>query len=137
MSVNEVKLKKVEKDKKFEVKGTGPGTNRTFAIGNEDHTIGNSLRHILIHNSKVEFAGYSVPHPSEPIVHIRVQTTGSTTSLKAVKESCETLNEQCEYVLSKLEAALPEIKDDSEKIQLKLAELNAMDEDEYDDEEEI
>ena len=25
----------------------------------------------------VEFCGYSVPHPSEPFVHVRLQTTGA------------------------------------------------------------
>jgi DNA-directed RNA polymerase subunit L len=46
MSVNEVKLKRVDDAKLFNVKGTGPATNRTFAIGNEDHTLGNALRHV-------------------------------------------------------------------------------------------
>ena len=46
MSVNEVKLKRVEDAKLFTIKGTGPATNRTFAIGNEDHTLGNALRHV-------------------------------------------------------------------------------------------
>ena len=49
MSVNEVKLKSVDDDKLFVVKGTGPASNRTFAIGNEDHTLGNALRHVRIH----------------------------------------------------------------------------------------
>ena len=49
MSVNEVKLKSVDEDKLFVVKGTGPASNRTFAIGNEDHTLGNALRHVRIH----------------------------------------------------------------------------------------
>ena len=46
MSVNEVKLKRVDDAKLFTIKGTGPATNRTFAIGNEDHTLGNALRHV-------------------------------------------------------------------------------------------
>mmetsp|Transcript_13906 Transcript_13906/g.28693 ORF Transcript_13906/g.28693 Transcript_13906/m.28693 type:complete len:141 (-) Transcript_13906:22-444(-) len=123
MSVNEVKLKRVDGAKLFTVKGTGPPTNRTFAIGNEDHTLGNALRHILIQNSKVEFAGYSVPHPSEPIVHIRVQTRDPTTAVQALQESCETLHEQCEYVLQQLESQLPEVRKDSEALQKKMEEM--------------
>ena len=38
------------------------------------HTLGNALRHVLLQNSNIGFAGYSVPHPSEPVVHVRVQT---------------------------------------------------------------
>jgi len=139
MSVNEVKLKSVDEDKLFVVKGTGPASNRTFAIGNEDHTLGNALRHIMIQNSKVEFVGYSVPHPSEPIVQIRVQTKEPTTAIQALQESCETLYDQCEYVLSKLEAKLPEVAEDSKELQLKLAEMleeEDEEEDVNDDEEE-
>jgi DNA-directed RNA polymerase I and III subunit RPAC2 len=61
MSVNEVKLKASVIE--FDVRGTGDPGNRTFAIGNEDHTLGNALRHVLMQSTAVEFAGYSVPHP--------------------------------------------------------------------------
>lgn len=30
---------------------------RSFAIGNEDHTLGNALRRVLMQNADVEFAG--------------------------------------------------------------------------------
>ena len=52
MSVNEVKLKRVDDSKRFDIKGTGPPTNRTFAIGNEDHTLGNALRHVSCMKSR-------------------------------------------------------------------------------------
>jgi DNA-directed RNA polymerase I and III subunit RPAC2 len=110
MSVNEVKLKKA--DQAFQVRGTGPETSRTFAIGDEDHTLGNAMRHILIQNAKVGFAGYSVPHPSEPVVHIRVQAQPGTTAVQALEEACETLREQCDLVLQKLEEKLPEVRQD-------------------------
>eukprot|EP00957_Ditylum_brightwellii_P014337 1079053-Ditylum_brightwellii.AAC.1 len=104
MSVNEVKIKQAVVE--FEVRGTGHPGSRTFAIGDEDHTIGNSLR-------------YSVPHPSEPVVHIRVQTAkpkrprdGDSksmdeddgedtrmTAIEALKDACQTLSDQCDFVL--------------------------------------
>ena len=87
---------------------------------------------ILIQNQKVEFAGYSVPHPSEPIVHIRVQTTDQTTAVGALQESCETLHEQCEYVLQQLEAKLPEVRKDSEELQKKMEEMLEDEEDDDD-----
>ena len=37
---------------------------RTFIFRDEDHTLGNSLRHVLMRHSDTDFAGYSVPHPS-------------------------------------------------------------------------
>lgn len=112
MSVNEVKVQKATKP--FEIRGNGPPSSRTFAIGDEDHTLGNSLRHVLMQNAKVEFAGYSVPHPSEPVVHIRVQTNkkSNITAVDALKEGCATLSDQCAYVLEQLEEELPEAKED-------------------------
>jgi DNA-directed RNA polymerases I and III subunit RPAC2 len=117
MSVNEVKMKKAEP---LLIRGTGPPTSRTFAIGNEDHTLGNALRHVLINNAKVEFAGYSVPHPSEPVVQIRVQTVDpSTTAVQALQEACETLDKQCEFVLQKLAEACPVIAKDDQDLREK------------------
>ena len=50
---------------------------RTYVFRGEDHTLGNALRHVLMRQKAVEFCGYSVPHPSEPFVHVRLQTTGA------------------------------------------------------------
>lgn len=119
MSVNEVKIHKAPFD--LDVKGTGHPGSRTFAIGNEDHTLGNSLRHVLMQNSRVEFAGYSVPHPSEPVVHIRVQTAGDDESrpraVDVMKEACETLIEQCEMVIHEVERKIPEVRRDRLEIE--------------------
>lgn len=120
MSVNEVKIK--TSPIRFELRGTGPPTSRTFVIGDEDHTLGNALRHVLINDARVDFAGYCVPHPSEPVVHVRVQTTKEEnnegksilTATQAVKEACLTLEKQCDFVLEELEKALPEVKEDRE-----------------------
>lgn len=107
----------------FQIKGTGPPTSRTFAIGNEDHTLGNALRHVLIQNSKVSFAGYSVPHPSDPVVQIRVQANEPTTAIAALQEACETLSKQCDFVLEKLEQKLPEVKQDKIDIDAKIEQM--------------
>ena len=131
MSVNEVKIKRSTVP--FQIKGTGPPSSRTFAIGNEDHTLGNALRHILVQNSKVGFAGYSVPHPSEPVVHIRVQANEPTTAVAALQEACETLSKQCDIVLQKLEQKLPQVKQDKIELDAKLEKL--MQEEEEDEEE--
>lgn len=48
----------------------------TFTLYHEDHTIGNTLRYILNKNPSVAFVGYTVPHPSEPKMNIRLQTVG-------------------------------------------------------------
>mmetsp|Transcript_15607 Transcript_15607/g.34099 ORF Transcript_15607/g.34099 Transcript_15607/m.34099 type:complete len:151 (-) Transcript_15607:316-768(-) len=121
MSVNEVLQTKTDFD--LEIKGTGPEHSRTFSLGNEDHTIGNSLRHVLMQSDRVGFAGYSVPHPSEPVVQIRVQTSGRPgeneppPAIDALKEACETLADQCAHIAQMLEDKLPIVKQDREKVE--------------------
>mmetsp|Transcript_5911 Transcript_5911/g.8358 ORF Transcript_5911/g.8358 Transcript_5911/m.8358 type:complete len:149 (-) Transcript_5911:153-599(-) len=134
MSVNEVKNKIAVKD--FEVKGTGRKGARTFAIGNEDHTLGNALRHVLMNTSKVSFTGYSVPHPSEPIVQIRVQTADPDgDAIETLKESCQTLHDQCSFVLERLEDMLPEVREDRIRMEKIIAEEGYGDDDDDDEEE--
>mmetsp|Transcript_3265 Transcript_3265/g.7260 ORF Transcript_3265/g.7260 Transcript_3265/m.7260 type:complete len:154 (-) Transcript_3265:1983-2444(-) len=148
MSVNEVKIKRAPTA--FELRGTGPPTSRTFVLGDEDHTLGNALRHVLINDARVDFAGYCVPHPSEPVVHVRVQSalTGSTkeedmdveggggplTAIEALKEACATLGNQCDLVLEQLGEAANEVKLDRERMD-RLAEEDRMNEDEEEEEE--
>lgn len=133
MSVNEVKLSKAATP--LEIRGTGPPTSRTFCIGDEDHTLGNALRHILMQNAKVNFCGYSVPHPSEPVVQIRIQTNGaaadpsSYTASTALREGCQTLYDQCDVLLQKLEEMLPEVREDREKLEKIMLEEGYMDDD--------
>ena len=123
MSVNEVRPTKSSID--FEVRGEGGAA--TFCIGNEDHTLANALRHVLMNSADtVEFAGYSVPHPSEPVVQIRVQTIrqeheARKLAAEALSEACHTLEAQCQHVLNKLEEILPQVKEDRRKTQAHLA----------------
>jgi DNA-directed RNA polymerase I and III subunit RPAC2 len=46
----------------------------TFQFHDEDHTLGNALRWVLAKNPEVEFVGYTMPHPSEPLMNVRLQT---------------------------------------------------------------
>ena len=126
MSVNEVKLQKAAEA--FVIKGSGAPSSRTFCIGDEDHTLGNSLRHVLIRNNTVGFAGYSVPHPAEPIVQLRVQTVPQNpneeapTAADTLKTACQTLVDQCDIVLEKLEDLLPEARDDRIAVEKRILE---------------
>jgi DNA-directed RNA polymerase I and III subunit RPAC2 len=129
MSVNEVKLPKAAKA--FAVLGGGAGGrpgSKTFCIGDEDHTLGNALRHVLVSRSDVSFAGYSVPHPSEPVVHLRVQTANdSVTAVDALQSACRTLIDQGDVVLDALEQLLPTVKEDRMRIEKALMEEDAND----------
>ena len=108
MSVNEVKRPPPPTPLKIvgtTISSSGIATGRTYSIGSEDHTLGNILRHVLVRglNGKLGFCGYSVPHPSEEIVQLRVQlienqipeNDGSNPVDNIVKEGCEIIEKVC------------------------------------------
>lgn len=130
MSVNEVRAPVAKFD--FQVKGEGGAC--TFAIGNEDHTIANALRHVLLNDAdNVDFAGYSVPHPSEPVVQIRVQTVKSENrkpAIRSLQAACTTLDTQCQHVIDQLEIMLPAVKVDRIQTEDRLQERARQEEEE-------
>ncbi|KDQ18095.1 hypothetical protein BOTBODRAFT_29414 [Botryobasidium botryosum FD-172 SS1] len=65
----------------------------TYCLHHETHTLGNALRWMIMKNPKVEFCGYSVPHPSEPKIHLRIQMYDSLSSLDALLEALNNLDE--------------------------------------------
>jgi DNA-directed RNA polymerase subunit L len=62
-------------------------TEATFALAGEDHTLGNAVRYMLNKHPGVVFAGYSVPHPSDDLVHVRVQTAGGLSATQALRDA--------------------------------------------------
>ncbi|KAK8729490.1 hypothetical protein OTU49_008500 [Cherax quadricarinatus] len=79
---------------------TGPGQNEhccTFVINGEDHTLGNALKHFIVQNPAVEFCGYTVPHPMERKIHIRIQTW-DTPAVEVLHQALKDLKKQNEAV---------------------------------------
>lgn len=74
------------------------GTAASFQILDEDHTVGNALRYIIMKNPEVEFCGYSIPHPSENKLNIRIQTYGNITAVEALHQGLDNLSELCTHV---------------------------------------
>ncbi|KAF9078685.1 DNA-directed RNA polymerase [Rhodocollybia butyracea] len=70
----------------------------TYQVCNESHTMGNALRWILMKNPKVEFCGYSVPHPSEPNIQIRIQMYDNLSSLQALLKALDDLENLCNAI---------------------------------------
>ncbi|KAK6173014.1 hypothetical protein SNE40_016554 [Patella caerulea] len=83
---------------------------KTFVMHNEDHTLGNSLRYIIMKNSDVQFCGYTVPHPSENKINFRVQTYGKP-AVDILRKGLEDLNKMCEHVLQTFENSVSEFKE--------------------------
>ena len=61
--------------------------NCTFVLNNEDHTLGNSVRYMIARNRETEFVGYSIPHPSDKCVNMRVQSKGGCLTLQGTLRS--------------------------------------------------
>ncbi|KAL3616934.1 hypothetical protein CASFOL_039328 [Castilleja foliolosa] len=80
-------------------------TQSTFSLMDEDHTLANSLRYILNQDSRVTFCGYSIPHPADARVNLRVQTTGDT-AREVLVDSCQDLMLVCQHVRSTVDQAV-------------------------------
>ncbi|KAE8219048.1 hypothetical protein CF319_g7185 [Tilletia indica] len=70
----------------------------TFCLADEDHTLGNSLRYMLMKDPLVEFCGYSLPHPSELKCHIRVQMYDKANAVSALQQALVRLEELFESI---------------------------------------
>ncbi|XP_034969705.1 DNA-directed RNA polymerases I and III subunit RPAC2 isoform X3 [Zootoca vivipara] len=75
----------------------------TFVLHNEDHTLGNSLRYMIMKNPEVEFCGYSITHPSERKINLRIQTKGGLPAVDMFQKGLEDLMRVCQHVQSKFE----------------------------------
>lgn len=77
---------------------TADGTAASFQIIDEDHTLGNALRYMIMKNEDVEFCGYSIPHPSENKLNIRIQTYGKMSAVQAFHKGLDDLADLCTHV---------------------------------------
>lgn len=85
------------------------GTCASFQISEEDHTLGNSLRYIIMKNPDVEFCGYSIPHPSENLLNLRIQTYGKHTALEVLQKGLQDLMDLCDAVEDKFTQRIREM----------------------------
>ncbi|EAW15769.1 DNA-directed RNA polymerase core subunit RPC19 [Aspergillus fischeri NRRL 181] len=85
-----------------------PGATETaasFQFEGEGHTLGNALRYAIMKNPEVEFCGYTIPHPSETKMNLRIQTYDSTTAVEALEKGLEALMDLCDVVTDKFTSA--------------------------------
>lgn len=85
----------------------------TFVLHGEDHTLGNPLRYIILKNPAVEFCGYSIPHPSEHKIHLRIQTypSSNVTAVDALKRGLVDLSSVCSHILTTFTNEVEHYKD--------------------------
>ncbi|XP_005994788.1 DNA-directed RNA polymerases I and III subunit RPAC2 isoform X1 [Latimeria chalumnae] len=83
--------------------GDSDETCVTFVLHEEDHTLGNSLRYIIMKNPEVDFCGYSITHPSETKINFRIQTRGGIPAVEPFRRGLSQLTEVCQHVLNTFE----------------------------------
>ncbi|XP_039802439.1 DNA-directed RNA polymerases I and III subunit RPAC2-like isoform X1 [Panicum virgatum] len=81
----------------------------TFSIMEEDHTLANSVRFVLNQDPRVAFCGYSIPHPSENKVNIRLQTTGDPAK-DVLKDSLQDLMVMCQHIRGTFDTAVADFR---------------------------
>eukprot|EP00118_Oscarella_pearsei_P000598 m.5336 g.5336 ORF g.5336 m.5336 type:complete len:132 (+) comp12906_c0_seq1:334-729(+) len=84
-------------------------TCMTFVLEGEDHTLGNSLRYMIMKNPETAFGGYTVPHPSERKINLRIQTNG-TAAIDVLSKGLTDLEEASQQVLETFQAAVEHFK---------------------------
>ncbi|KAF3388071.1 DNA-directed RNA polymerases I and III subunit RPAC2 [Talaromyces pinophilus] len=100
-------------------------TAASFQFKEEGHTLGNALRYVIMkkysillpyaipmmkmmltsQSPKVEFCGYTIPHPSEAKMNIRIQTYNGTTPIEALEKGLNDLMDLCDVVSDKFTVA--------------------------------
>lgn len=94
----------------FEILNCGDDGVATYVFKNEDHTLGNSLRHVLMRNPDTEFCGYSVPHPSEASMQLRLQTRNGVPAKQLLQQGLSNLSLICSSLETKFDNALSQFE---------------------------
>merc|ERR1719498_321923 len=90
-------------------------TSASFQFKGEDHTLGNILRYMLAKHPDVDFSAYTIPHPSEPYMNMRVQTNDAGTAWGAVADSLGCISDVCDVLERKwLQAQKKQLKKDAQ-----------------------
>lgn len=82
--------------------------SKTFVFENEGHTLGNVLKSIICRFPEVQFCGYTVPHPAEPKMHLRIQTAPNYKAVDVLVRGLEDLEKVCDHTLATFETAMAE-----------------------------
>ncbi|KAF2715370.1 RBP11-like subunits of RNA polymerase [Pleomassaria siparia CBS 279.74] len=98
---------KVDRDR-IRVLGGATDTAASFQFDGEDHTLGNALRYTIMKNPDVEFCGYSIPHPSEDKMNLRIQTYDGVSVYTVLEKGLDDLMAMCDVVEEKFKEAREE-----------------------------
>ncbi|XP_003741544.1 DNA-directed RNA polymerases I and III subunit RPAC2 [Galendromus occidentalis] len=86
-------------------------TCMTFLLENEDHTLGNALRCMIMKNPAVQFCGYAIPHPSERTIHVRIQMINGS-AIDALEKGFQDLRDMMEHIHATFEDTISAYKEE-------------------------
>lgn len=105
------------------------GRCSTFEFLDEDHTLGNALRHLILKNPNVKFCGYALPHPNERKINFQIQVYKGE-ALDALEKGLMDLIELNQVIKDKIAKAAEEfgpveLQDSEDEDEERLKELVA------------
>jgi len=77
--------------------------------------MGNALRYILARNPETDFVGYSIPHPGENYLNLRLQTHTMPVE-RMLKQSLNTLTDVSDAILEEFESELAQFKKEQNRM---------------------
>lgn len=80
--------------------------SKTFVFNDEGHTLGNVLKAIIGRYADVDFCGYTVPHPDEAIMHLRIQAAPNVRAVDVLQRGLQDLQLVCDHTIETFEAAM-------------------------------
>ena len=86
---------------KLEVKYASQKNCATFSFNNENHTLGNVLRAIASTDKQTKFVSYSLPHPAENNMELRLETISDSPQDVLIR-SLTKLEAICQLIATKL-----------------------------------
>ncbi|KAE8372057.1 DNA-directed RNA polymerase [Aspergillus bertholletiae] len=101
----QVEQEDVVEEKRITVLPGATETAASFQFEGEGHTLGNALRYAIMKNPQVEFCGYTIPHPSETKMNLRIQTYDTTNAVEALEKGLDSLMGLCDVVTDKFTAS--------------------------------
>ncbi|CAG2123466.1 unnamed protein product, partial [Medioppia subpectinata] len=80
------------------IETTNGGECAIVSLTDEDHTLANALRYVMVRNSDVKFFGYSMPHPNDNVVLLQIQMNAGLNAINALEKGFRDLMDSCQHV---------------------------------------
>jgi DNA-directed RNA polymerase I and III subunit RPAC2 len=84
---------------------TNDPSSGSFLFEGETHTMGNALRQTIVSNPAVDYCGYSVPHPAENKMRIRIQAAKGENIIDIMNQGIENFAQWCSNMEGAFDAA--------------------------------